>query len=856
MTDMVLKVRFTADGAELVEVSREGSKELDKLADKERDVGRAGKEAGQGVDRFTTSAKNSNPAIQAMKRNIVALVASYVSLRKASDFVKDFRAQEQAVQKLDASIESMGRTTDGLSIKLQRLASQIQREGIIGDEALIEGQSFLTTYSQITDDLLPRSTRVMADLAAKMSGDIVSAANLVGKASMGMTGELSRVGITLSEAAKESKDFELILTEIESQVGGTNKAVAEGAGVFDQYGNRIGDAGEKIGELITMNRGVRAFSEFFVERIEAMTGALVEFNDAFLSPEERSAKLAKSFSANELFAQETQLQTEIDRKKRKFSDGNSFLQLLASPGFNAEQKALNEQLQAIRAARLKLDAAAQNNNQGGGASSGAVPPVDTKTIDSFQKLKEQLEKQIALHGQSSIAAETHYEIVKSGLDVSNAALAQQLEDLAKERDAQIAATKAADERKQKMVQIAAQVKRDSEELDKVIAARKQALRDRVDALDSTLATETELENRRHEQALQDLERAEEEQLDTILSYRELRERLENKHQDNLEDIRKRANAEQTRKEEAAARRRAELLQEPFKNAIRNVQNEFTNFFESVFRGGINSFGDLARGIKNIFIRLAAELATLQLFSFVSGGSGGSASAGGGGITSAARSLLTGGGSGGGGFSIPGLPGGGFSGLIDGFGAKLGFGPGSMGGLTTPANASALTNASLSSVLGAGALGFAGGGIFADLVGLNSKGGSIGGGIGAAIGMATPLGPLGALIGGGIGATIGGFFGGKPSDKTQGITLTNSGVTEFGLTGKKFDAELRQTVDGIGAELQTALNTIEDQIGATLSGKVQVKIGNRDRSRIVGGGETILRSRVIRARPLMLRWACW
>ena len=176
----------------------------------------------------------------------------YGTIRTVSALTGAYKTQEQAVAKLNASIESMNRTTPNLSNNLQNLAAQIQTQGVIGDEALIEGQSFLTTYSTISDEMLPRVTRVMADFAAKMGGNTVQAANMLGKASMGMTGELSRIGITLSEQAKESKDFAMILGEIESQVQGMNVALARtDTGKLDQISNALGDVQESWGKGIT-----------------------------------------------------------------------------------------------------------------------------------------------------------------------------------------------------------------------------------------------------------------------------------------------------------------------------------------------------------------------------------------------------------------------------------------------------------------------------------------------------------------------------------------------------------------------------------------------------------------------------
>lgn len=56
-----------------------------------------------------------------------------------------------------------------------------------------------------------------------------------------MTGELVQAGITISESTKKSKDFVSILDEIETQVKGTNRALAETAtGGIDQFGNSWG----------------------------------------------------------------------------------------------------------------------------------------------------------------------------------------------------------------------------------------------------------------------------------------------------------------------------------------------------------------------------------------------------------------------------------------------------------------------------------------------------------------------------------------------------------------------------------------------------------------------------------------
>ncbi len=286
MSEMTLSVRLKADGSGLVGEVRVAQAELDKLAGATGKAGGAAGKAARDIDRLDKETRQAarqssqfNGVQRSLTRTLLGLGSAYLSLRGAMNLVRAYRDQEQAVAALDQSIQSMGRTTEGLSQQLQALASQIQSEGVIGDEAIIKGQSFLTTYGNITDELLPRTTRIMADIAAKMGGDTVQAANLLGKASMGLTGELSRMGITLSEEAKRSKDFRLILGEIEAQVGGMNRALRDtSTGALDAFSNDFGDLKEDMGKLVS------SIIEGFLPSLTTMvsdlrTGVLPAFAD-------------------------------------------------------------------------------------------------------------------------------------------------------------------------------------------------------------------------------------------------------------------------------------------------------------------------------------------------------------------------------------------------------------------------------------------------------------------------------------------------------------------------------------------------------------------------------------------------
>ena len=121
-------------------------------------------------------------------------------------------AQEKADTKLRTVINSMDRfreSSDTLVPKLKGVADELQNLGVATDDAVIEGTALLATYRQISDEQLPRAMEVMADMAI-LTGDMTTAANKLGKASMGLVGELREVGITIDENIAQSGDFSLI----------------------------------------------------------------------------------------------------------------------------------------------------------------------------------------------------------------------------------------------------------------------------------------------------------------------------------------------------------------------------------------------------------------------------------------------------------------------------------------------------------------------------------------------------------------------------------------------------------------------------------------------------------------------
>lgn len=211
-------------------------------------------------DRFSKGMKSLGGSLGGVKKGVEALKSAVFGLKGAlvgvaaifagKQLIDIANEQSKAVIGMETALRSMGRYTPEFSQKMQDIASNIQSFTNFGDEAVLMGQKFLATYVNITDDLLPRVSRAMVDLSALMGGDMTRAANMMGKASMGMIGQLSLAGISVDKTTYKMRGFVGVLEAIENQSRGQARAQREATGSMIAMGNSFGDLKEKVGDFL------------------------------------------------------------------------------------------------------------------------------------------------------------------------------------------------------------------------------------------------------------------------------------------------------------------------------------------------------------------------------------------------------------------------------------------------------------------------------------------------------------------------------------------------------------------------------------------------------------------------------
>ena len=171
--------------------------------------------------------------------------------------------QEQSENKLIEIYKTRMGVNEAAAKSTMELASAIQKQGVIGDEVTLSGAQQLATFAKMpatVNKLLP----AMDNLLVQQKGynatadDAKNIANLFGKAMMGQTGALKRVGISFDEEQEKvlkygtEEEKAAMLAEVVTQnVGNMNKVFAQtDEGKMAQVRNSLGDFGERLGHVL------------------------------------------------------------------------------------------------------------------------------------------------------------------------------------------------------------------------------------------------------------------------------------------------------------------------------------------------------------------------------------------------------------------------------------------------------------------------------------------------------------------------------------------------------------------------------------------------------------------------------
>jgi len=186
--------------------------------------------------------------------------------------VKAFDESERASKQLEAVLKSTGGAAGITADEIKRMASELQAQTGISDDATVSASAMLLTFTNIGKDVFPDVTKAVLDLATGMNNGMTPSAEqlshtaiTLGKAMqdpvVGVTA-LRRAGVQLSdEQEKQIRGFmavndiagaqKIVLGELAEQFGGrATEAAKTLGGQINHLREDFGDLMEVIGEQI------------------------------------------------------------------------------------------------------------------------------------------------------------------------------------------------------------------------------------------------------------------------------------------------------------------------------------------------------------------------------------------------------------------------------------------------------------------------------------------------------------------------------------------------------------------------------------------------------------------------------
>lgn len=186
---------------------------------------------------------------------------------------------QAAMAQLEAAVKSTGGAAGRTVAQLDALSVSLQKTTTFSDEAVKGAEKILLTFDQIRGAEFDRATQAVTDLAARMGGDLETAALQLGKALQDPTNGLAalrRSGVSFSaaqvdvikslyETGRVAEGQRAILAELEKQFGGSAAAAR------DTLGGALAALKNAWGDLFEVSREA---SQGTVTGINAITHAL------------------------------------------------------------------------------------------------------------------------------------------------------------------------------------------------------------------------------------------------------------------------------------------------------------------------------------------------------------------------------------------------------------------------------------------------------------------------------------------------------------------------------------------------------------------------------------------------------
>lgn len=287
MRDLTLKLRIDADGNAAIVALDRVQKETKDLGDESERTSRKAKSAIAEQKKAVGDLGNAWQGVRGFAIGAIGAIAGIGGLSQiVGSITRNTVESEQALAQVEARIRSTGGAAGLTSQQLQAMAQRLQDASTFDDDAIMQSQSVLLSFTNVVGGQFGRAQQAILDLSVAMKTDLQSATVQVGKAlnepAQALTA-LQRSGIQFSDAQQDMiKQLVatgqtvaaqgVILDELERQFGGSAKAAR------DTFGGALDALRVTIGNLLEADGG-----------LGGLAGAINAANDRLKDPQVAAA---------------------------------------------------------------------------------------------------------------------------------------------------------------------------------------------------------------------------------------------------------------------------------------------------------------------------------------------------------------------------------------------------------------------------------------------------------------------------------------------------------------------------------------------------------------------------------------
>ena len=322
----------------------------------------------QGTDKAARQLGKVDKGLSRLAKGAAAAAGAFFAARGLINAFNSVIAATETQVLAEAQLNAALKSTQGVAgltaKELTNMASALQKQTRVGDEAIINAQSLLLTFTKVGKDVFPDAIETILNMSEAMGQDLQQGVIQVGKALndpvLGVTA-LRRVGVQLSKQQEQQvKDFvkvgdvaaaqKIILGELETQFGGVAKAAGETlAGSLDKMRNATGDAAESLGEAL--GPAIIGVAGFFTDAAIAASGFFKRLTETNLETTIR--ELGELGVETSKLEQLRAKRIEFDLRKELI--GTKSIEEIKAENLLLEEQ-INEQLAIKEAAAVKIDA--------------------------------------------------------------------------------------------------------------------------------------------------------------------------------------------------------------------------------------------------------------------------------------------------------------------------------------------------------------------------------------------------------------------------------------------------------------------------------------------------------------------